>query len=217
WKGIPVKVVFQIKNARETGAGEIRLAPGAVLTLLVDEIGNGLANRRIAGVRPCKQSDQSPGGLRRRTGALPFRRRRFVTGKRLPEAAVGLLHSAQPDHGALAIVARGQRNRFQCAQHPAGSVSVVDAPAAEPRTVAGLVLQQEFHGALNRRMVRWPAKPAKTFYDACGDVGGRGIDHRVVVREGNVAEELVVVIAVKCAPATVTVLHAEQPLNAAAN
>src|SRR5438552_18390195 len=78
WKGIPVKVVFQIKNARETGAGEIRLVPGAFLTLLVDEIGNGLANRRMAGVGPCTQSDQSPAGLRRRTGALPFRRRPCV-------------------------------------------------------------------------------------------------------------------------------------------
>ena len=66
-------------------------------------------------------------------------------------------------------------------------------------------------------MVRGPAKPAKTFYDACGDVGGRRIDHRVVVREGNVAEELVVVVAIKRAPTTVVILHTEQPLNAAAN
>src|SRR5690348_4961329 len=87
WKGIPVEVVFQIKNARETRAGEIRLAPRAVLTLPVDEIGNSLADRRIAGIRSRKQTDQSPRGLRCRARTLPFCRRRFVAGQRLAKAA----------------------------------------------------------------------------------------------------------------------------------
>ena len=114
-EGIPVEVVFQIKNARETGPREIRLAPGAIFMLLVDEIGNGFADSGIAGVRSRKQTDQSPGSLRCRAGALALGRRRFITSKGFTKAAVGLLHGAQPDHGALAIVARRQRNSFQCA------------------------------------------------------------------------------------------------------
>src|SRR5260370_16464535 len=66
-------------------------------------------------------------------------------------------------------------------------------------------------------MFRRPAKPAETFHHTCGDVRRGGIDHGVMVCEGNVTEELMVVVAVKRAPAAVAVLLTEQPLDAAAN
>src|SRR6266550_285573 len=118
--------------------------------------------------------------------------------------------------GVLAVIARGQRNGFQGAQYAAGSVNVVDAPAAEPGTVVGLVFQQKLHGALNGGMLRGPAKPAEALDHARGDIGCGRIDHRVVIRKRNVAEELFVVVAVKRAPAAVAVLHAEQPLDSSA-
>src|SRR5437879_11174911 len=84
--------------------------------LLVNEIGNGFADGRIADVGPRKQTDQPPGRLRSRAGALALGGWRFVTSQRLAKAAVSLLHGAKPDHRALAVIAGGQRNRFQGAQ-----------------------------------------------------------------------------------------------------
>jgi len=41
-------VVFQVKDAGETRAGEIRLAPRAIVFLLVHEVRNGVEGGRIA-------------------------------------------------------------------------------------------------------------------------------------------------------------------------
>src|SRR5882724_11835368 len=71
-EGIPVEVILQIEDAREAGAGEIRLAPGAVLPLLVDEIGNGFGDTGIVEVTACEQTDEAPCGLRSGARALAF-------------------------------------------------------------------------------------------------------------------------------------------------
>src|SRR5580765_6111297 len=66
-------------------------------------------------------------------------------------------------------------------------------------------------------MFGWPAETAEAFDDARSYVGRRRIDHRIMVGEGNVTKELAVVIAIEGAPAAVSVLHAEQPLDAQAD
>src|SRR5450432_2282439 len=66
-------------------------------------------------------------------------------------------------------------------------------------------------------MIGEPAKAAEAFEDAGGDVGGAGIDHGVVIGERNVAQESAVVVAIESAPAAIAILHAEEPLQAAAN
>src|SRR5215475_11538947 len=66
-------------------------------------------------------------------------------------------------------------------------------------------------------MVGAPTIAAQALQHARRYVGGRRINHRVVIGEWNVAEKLAIIIAIKSAPSTITVLHAEQPLNAAAN
>src|SRR5450432_1188988 len=66
-------------------------------------------------------------------------------------------------------------------------------------------------------MIGEPAKAAEAFEDAGGDVGGAGVDHGVVIGERNVAQKSAVVVAVESAPAAVAILHAEEPLKAAAN
>src|SRR6202521_6371292 len=154
-------MIFQVKDAWETRAGEIRLAPRAIFFLLVHEVGNRFDDGGLVDIRAREQPNQTPSRLRGRARSLPFCGRHLIASQRLAEAAVGLLHRAKPEHGALAVIARGQRNGFQGAQYTAGSVNVVDAPAAEPGTVVGLVLQQKLHGALNGGMFRGPAKPAE--------------------------------------------------------
>src|SRR6267142_954743 len=204
------------KTRPGTRAGEIRLAPRAIFFLLVHEVGNRFVDGRLVHIRAREQPNQTPSRLRGRARSLPFCGRHLIASQRLAEAAVGLLHRAKPEHGALAVIARGQRNGFQGAQYPAGSINVVDAPPAEPGAVYGCIFQQTSHGTLNCGMFRGPAKPAEALDDARGDIGCGRIDHRVVVCKRNVAEELFVVIAVKRAPAAVAVLHAEQPLDSTA-
>src|SRR2546430_9256243 len=71
-EGIPIEVVFQVKHTGETRAGKIRLAPGAIVPLLIDEVGRRLSDGGIADFRAGQQSDQPPSRLRRRARALPF-------------------------------------------------------------------------------------------------------------------------------------------------
>src|SRR6267142_2035661 len=210
-------MILQIKNSRETGAGEIRLAPGAVFALLVDEIGNGFGDRGVVDVGAGEKADEAPRGLRSGARALAFGERLVIAAQRLAEAAVGLLHGTQPGDGALAVIARCQRNGFKCAENSAAAVNVVHAPSAEPAADAGLVLEQESYRALDGGMLGRPAETAEAFDNAGGDVSGRRIDHGVVVGERNVAEETAVIVAIKRAPAAIAILHAEKPLDAAAN
>src|ERR1700687_5722133 len=62
-EGIPVEMILQIKSAREPCSGEIGLAPGTVIPLLMDEIGNGFADTRIVEVAACEKADEAPRGL----------------------------------------------------------------------------------------------------------------------------------------------------------
>ena len=109
---IPVKVIFQVEDAGKTRAGEFRLAPGAVRLLAVNKIGNGFRDRRIVRCRTREQTDQSPSRLRSGARTLSFGGRRVIAHQRFAEAAVGFLHSPQPDGRTLAVIARGERDRF---------------------------------------------------------------------------------------------------------
>src|SRR6266849_9462895 len=216
-EGIPVEVIFQIEDAGKTCAGEIRLAPGAVFPLLMDEIRNGFGDRGVVDVIAGEKPDETPSALRSGARALAFRERLVIAAQGFAEAAVGLLHGAKQGDGTLAVIARCERNGLERAQDAAAAVNVVHAPAAEPGAVFGLILEKKFYGALDGGMLGRPAETAKTFDNAGGDVGGRRIDHGVVVGERNVAEEAAVIVAIKRAPAAIAILHAEKPLDAAAN
>src|SRR5260370_41952220 len=98
--------------------------------LVVHEVRNCLDDGGVAAIRSGEQSDQTTSSLRGRAWALPFRFRHLITPQRLSEAAVAVLHRAKPNHSPLAVLARGQRSRFQRAQNAAGSVIVNYTPAA---------------------------------------------------------------------------------------
>src|SRR5579872_2139274 len=66
-------------------------------------------------------------------------------------------------------------------------------------------------------MIRGPAEAAEAFENARGHVGRRRIEHRVVIGEWNVIEKTLAVVAIEGSPTAVAILHAEQPLDAAAN
>src|SRR5260370_31951512 len=88
---------------------------------------------------------------------------------------------------------------------------------AATRDVFALNLQKEFQASLHYRVTRGPAVAAQALQHARSDVGGGGIDHGVVVGKRYIAEERFVVVAIESAPATVAILHPEQPLNTPAH
>ena len=206
-------MVLQVKDAGETGAGKFRLAPGTIRFLAMNQVSHCFLDRRIFHSRAREQADESPRSLRGGAGALSLGGRQIVAEKRFAKAAVHFLDAAEPDDRALAEFSRGERNGFQGAQDPARSVNVIDAPAAEPRTVFALILQQKLHCALNDGVVGRPAMAAEALNDTSGDVGCRRVNHSVVIGKGNVAEEFSVIVAVERTPATVPILHAEEPLQ----
>src|SRR5262249_25044532 len=140
----------------------------------------------------------------------------MVTAQRFTETAITFLNTLQPAHSALRILLRVKGNGFEGTQYTAGSVNVIHTPAAKPGAVLALIFQQELQAALHRGMIRRPAETAEAFHYTRGNVRRGWIDHRVVVGERNVAEKLAVVVSVKRSPATITILHAQKPLNGAA-
>src|SRR6266478_548013 len=118
---IAIEMILQIEDAGKTGAGEIRLAPGAVVPLLVDEIGNGFGDRGVVDVSAGEKADETPSGLRSGARALAFRERLVIAAQGFAETAVGLLHGAKPGDGPLAVIAGCERNGLERTQDAAGS------------------------------------------------------------------------------------------------
>src|SRR5712692_4644017 len=92
---------------------------------------------------------------------------------------------------------------------------MVHAPAAVPRAVRRLIALQKGHAALHDRVRGGPTEAAQTLDDTRRYVGGRGIDHGVVIREGHLREDATIVVTIECAPAAIAVLHAQQPSESA--
>src|SRR5579859_2986543 len=111
-KIIPVKVIFQIKDARETGARKLLFVPGTIGILLLEQVPHGVGHCRIVFVGRGQKANQAPCGLRRSAGALPLYLWIVVRRDRFAEAAVVVLDCTQPRHGTLAIIASVEGNRF---------------------------------------------------------------------------------------------------------
>src|SRR5580765_7523698 len=104
-------MVRQIEDPGKTGASGQILIPGAIRTLLFEEIFDPVMQAAAGGVASGDQAGDSPRGLGR--GALGRREGAIViAGATLAPASIGVLDSAQPLAGAqhmrLAVVlARG--------------------------------------------------------------------------------------------------------------
>src|SRR5207245_296605 len=122
--------------------------------------------------------------------------------------AVLVLMAAQPAAGALVALSRQVLAGVgESPQGEPGAVDVVAAPAAVPGAVLVLLSVQESHRAPDRFLParRCDAGAAKRLESAARDVLAAGIDHRVVVREGDERQDLVVAVAVEGWPAAIGV------------
>src|SRR5437899_9425907 len=143
----------------------------------MDQVSHRFSYCGVFRSRTGKQSNKTPGSLRSRARPLTLRRRHVVTEQRFAETAVHFLDAAEPVDGALAEFARGKGNRFEGAQDAARSINIIHAPAAEPRTVFRLILQQKIHGSPNDRVAVGPTEAAETLNNARGDISGRSEEH----------------------------------------
>jgi hypothetical protein len=64
-------------------------------------------------------------------------------------------------------------------------------------------------------MIAAQAVRRQRFQHPPGDIGAGGVEHGVVVGEGNLAQELPVVVGVESRPAAIARLHGEQPVERA--
>ena len=89
-------MVAEIEHARETGAGELGLAPSAVVVLRLDEVANAAAHGRMIGPAGGDQAQHGPGGLRGGDRPLAAEFGLIVAPRGLAPAAAGLLMGEQP-------------------------------------------------------------------------------------------------------------------------
>ena len=105
---------------------------------------------------------------------------------------------------------------FERAQRRPGAVDVVGAPAPEPGAVRLLLAQEIVEPARERGRSSLIGPSCASSRDAARrDIGGRRIEQRAMIGEGNVVEIVVVVVGVEGAPAAVAALHAGDPFGGA--
>ena len=211
-------MIAEIIYLRETGACEFRFVPRAVVVLhdgqVADSPGHGLMALESGG----DQSHDGPGGLRGRGIALPAEMRMFVAFGRFAPAAAGLLMGQKPiGPGGHGRVFGRHAHGGQSGYGLPGAVDVIHSPASEPTAVGLLGAADIGHGPVHGRIAQPAAEFAQGLQHAAGHIRGAGIDHGIMIGEGDVAEKFAVVVAIERAPAAVVVLHGQDPLLAAAD
>ena len=78
-----------------------------------------------------------------------------------------------------------------------------------------LILPHEIESFFECRMLGPQAQLTDHFHHAGGDIGGAGVNHRIVIGEWNSRQNLAVIVPIKRGPATVLVLHGQHPANTA--
>src|SRR5262249_43398722 len=161
------------------------------------------------------EAEHGPGRLARDRAADPGERGLVVALARLAPAAVGVLVPLEPPDGALhVLLARVLADRAEPPEPRPRAIDGVDAPPPVPGPVVPLRVPQELEAAPRRLAVARVTIRAEQLEAASGQVFGRGVEERAVVREGNVVQIEAVVVGVERAPATVETLHAEHPAEA---
>src|SRR6185437_9152697 len=211
WKRISVQVILQIEDARKSRSRKRVLIPRTIIVLTFYEPRHRALHRGIVWTLCCQQSDKSPRCLRRCAFSLAFETRVVIRSARFAEAAIFVLYAAQPMDATPALCAFRKTQRFGGPEDATRPVHVIRSPASVPRAFLGLLALQIQYSAPYRWIRRGPAKFSEAFNRARSHVRRGRIDHRVMISKRNLRQQHMIVVAIKCAPAAVVVLHAEQP------
>src|ERR1035438_8032918 len=200
-------MVIQVEDLGETGAGGQFLVPGAFGALRVEQVFDAVLYAQTVVVSAGNETHQGPGGLGRSAlgrgkGAV------VITGAAFAPTAIGVLDGAQPLAAAQNVgFAIAFPGGCQPPQGEAGAVDVGHAPPSVPASVGLLMTNQPIHSAADRSMVAVYFVSRQRFQHAPGNVRAGGIEHGIVVSEGNLVEELPIVVGVESGPAAVGRLH----------
>ncbi len=164
------------------------------------------------GVAEGEESHEGPGGLGCGGGAAAFEDGVFVGIAAFAPAAIGVLDTFQP-------VAGFEDPRFvhidlegtEAAEGLPGSVDVIDAPAAVPGSVGFLLVTEVLEGFGDLGVVGGEVFVAEELEDARGDIGAFGVEHGVVVGEGDFFQDIFGAVFIEGGPAAVFALEAEHP------
>src|SRR5271170_7174941 len=106
----------------------------------------------------------------------------------------------------------------QRAEHRPGAVDVIHAPAPVPRALGKLGTPQIFNSRRDRPAALGGLSELSQHRDAArGDVLGRRIEQRPMIRERDVIEIVFEIVDVEGGPTAIAALHALDPLAAASD
>ena len=165
------------------------------------------------GVASGDQAQNGPRALRRRARAGRVDAV-IVAGAAFAPTAVRVLDGTQPlaaaqDVGFAVALAR----RRQAPQRETSAIDVRHAPTAVPASIGLLVLDEPLDAAPHRAVIAAHSVRRQRFQSAPGDVRAGGIEHGVVIGEGNVVQKLPVVVGVESRPSAIARLHGQQPVD----
>src|SRR5215475_12236596 len=93
------------------------------------------------------------------------------------------------------------------------AVDVIHPPTAKPRTVRLLLVSKERDRLLDTPVALVIAIVSEHFEYPTSNVNGSRIEHRIMISEGNVLKNHLVVVFVKRRPTAVLALHCENPVH----
>ena len=211
-------MVFQIEDPRKSGAGKLGFIPGPIGLLCIEQIANSPRYGCRMGFTCCDQAEQCPSRLRCGGDPCSAQGRVVIAVGRFAPAATFLLMVFQP-FGPLDDAGVTWANPIRDETHDdlPCSIKVVDTPAAIPAVVWLLIFPDKIQGALVDFAVGTDAQSGEAFEHTCGNVGGAGVNHRVMISERDLGEDFSRIVGIERAPAPVTALHRLQPANTPAH
>lgn len=92
-----------------------------------------------------------------------------------------------------------------------GAVDVIDAPATVPGAIGFLLVAEVLEGFGDLGVIGGVVFVAEELEDARGDIGAFGVEHGVMVGEGDFFEDVLGAVFIEGGPAAVFALEAEHP------
>src|SRR6185369_10422878 len=201
---IPVHIVLQVEDFWKAGAGDFVFGPGAIRVLGAGKVIDAAADAGTIGIVEGAEAHDRPRCLGGGAVTLAFKNRIVVGIAALTPTAIVVLDAFEPvaafDQPGLGHV---EVHSPHSAQDLPGAVDVINAPTPIPGAIAFLLVADVPESLLNLRMIEAITLVAQQFKNTRGDVGAFGVEHGVVIREGDLFQDALGAILVKGGPAAV--------------
>src|SRR5574337_1861399 len=190
-----VEMISQIKDAGESRSGEFSFLPPAIRALGLQEVVDASRHRRMPYDAGVQEPQERPSGLRGSAWALAGCPRVLVGIARFAPPAIRVLVLDQPVGSPPDVwLVHPLPDRSKARENRPCSVDVVDPPSTEPASCRLLLPLEERNTALSLRGCVAPTQVAEHLEHPSGQIRRRRIEQGLVVREGDLVQEQLVVI-----------------------